>query len=76
MSRSPPIPSRSRKAIPGRSFLFWLLPSSGGGAGWYFKVYRPKHQRAAQPEEDYGDELEDYDDAPSWDEDESTEDDA
>ena len=26
----------------------------GGGAWWYFKVYRPKHQRAAQPEEDYG----------------------
>ena len=29
-----------------------------------------------QPEEDYGDELEDYDDTPPWDEDESTEDDA
>ena len=60
----------------GTLLLILAVALIGGGAGWYFKVYRPKHQRAAQHEEDYGDELEDYDDAPPWDEDESTEDDA
>ena len=35
----------------------------GGGAGWYFKIYRPKQeQAAAQAEEDYGDEPDPYDD--------------
>ena len=43
----------------------------GGGAGWYFKVYCPKQQRAAETEEDYGDELETYDDTPPWDEEET-----
>ena len=45
----------------------------GGGAAFYFKVYRPKQQAATEPEEDYGEELEDYDgeeDGPPWDEDE------
>ena len=50
----------------------------GGGAGWYFKIYRPKQQRAAESEADYGGEydgVEDYDetdpedDGPPWDED-------
>ena len=50
----------------------------GGGAGWYFKIYRPKKQRAAESETDYGGEYdgaEDYDetdpedDGPPWDED-------
>ena len=50
----------------------------GGGAGWYFKIYRPKRQRAAESEADYGGEYdgaEDYDetapedDGPPWDED-------
>ena len=50
----------------------------GGGAGWYFKIYRPKKQRAAESEADYGSEYdgaEDYDetdpedDGPPWDED-------
>ena len=49
-----------------------------GGAGWYFKIYRPKKQRAAESEADYGGEYdgaEDYDetdpedDGPPWDED-------
>lgn len=50
----------------------------GGGAGWYFKIYRPKQQQASQPEEDYGEELDnygDYDDGPPWDEDEPGEED-
>ena len=45
----------------------------GSGAGWYFKIYRPKHEKAAVPEEDYSEELVDYDDpeddGPPWDED-------
>ena len=50
----------------------------GGGAGWYFKIYRPKKQRAAESEADYGGEYdgtEDYDETdpedvgPPWDED-------
>ena len=49
----------------------------GGGAGWYFKVYRPKHQQADQPEEDDGGEYPDYDefedDGPPWDEEDETE---
>lgn len=50
----------------------------GGGAGWYFKIYRPKQQRATEPEEDYSEELDDYgdyDDGPPWDEDEPGEED-
>lgn len=52
----------------------------GGGAGYYFKIYRPKHQRAGMEEEDYTpeDETEPHDeeetekeadgDLPPWDE--------
>ena len=50
----------------------------GGGAAFYFKVLRPKQQKAAAPQEDYGGELDDYDgpdgygdedeDGPPWDE--------
>lgn len=69
-------PEPEQKSNTGTLLLILAVALIGGGAGWYFKVYRPKHQRAAQPEEDYGDELEDYDDAPPWDEDESAEDDA
>ena len=53
----------------------------GGGAGWYFKIYRPKQQQAAGPGEDF-DEAEEYgedyggeyDDLPPWDEEEEKED--
>ena len=47
----------------------------GGGAGWYFKIYRPKRQKAAEPEEDYSsyDEPEEYDDDPPWDVDDEDE---
>ena len=71
-----PQPEPEQKSNTGTLLLILAVALIGGGAGWYFKVYRPKHQRAEQPEEDYGDELEDYDDTPPWDEDESTEDDA
>ena len=69
-------PEPEQKSNTGTLLLILAVALIGGGAGWDFKVYRPKHQRAEQPEEDYGDELEDYDDTPPWDEDESTEDDA
>ena len=72
----PAEPEPEQKSNTGTLLLILGVALIGGGAGWYFKVYRPKHQRAEQPEEDYGDELEDYDDAPPWDEDESTEEDA
>ena len=52
----------------GTILLILVVALVGGGAGWYFKVYRPKQQRAAETEEDYGDELETYDDTPPWDE--------
>ena len=42
----------------------------GGGTGWYFKIYRPKKQQAADAAEDYGD---DYDDTPPWDDEDETE---
>ena len=42
----------------------------GGGAGWYFKIYRPKKQQAADAAEDYGD---DYDDTPPWEDEDETE---
>lgn len=40
----------------------------GGGAGWYFKVYRPKHAPEPEPEEDY-DKSDPYADGDPWDED-------
>ena len=47
----------------------------GGGAGWYFKIYRPKHQAPDLGEEETDFEAEDDepaedDDLPPWDEDE------
>ncbi len=44
----------------------------GGGAGWYFKIYRPKQQKAVELEEDYDETdyggTEDYDGEAPWDE--------
>lgn len=39
----------------------------GGGAAWYFKIYRPKHE-TAEPEEDF-DEADFEDSAALWDDD-------
>ena len=50
----------------GPILLILVVALVGGGAGWYFKIYRPKQERAAQAEEDYDEpdpyeEPEDYD---------------
>ena len=62
----------------GMLLLVLAVAVIGGGAGWYFKIYRPKHEKAAEPEEDYCGELDGYDggepygdeedDGPPWDE--------
>ncbi len=60
-----------------------VLALLGGGAAWYFKVYRPKQQGAASVSEyeppadevgyddDWDDEQDETEDGPPWDEDES-----
>ena len=50
-----------------------ILVALGGGAGWYFKIYRPKQQQTVVGDDfDYGDEDEHYtedeeDYLPPWD---------
>ena len=53
-----------------RSLTVEAVAVIGGGAGWYFKIYRPKNQQATDAAEDYGD---DYDDTPPWDDEDETE---
>lgn len=75
----PPEPEQPKATGNGGMLLLALaVVVIGGGAGWYFKIYRPKKQRAAESEADYGGEYdgaEDYDetapedDGPPWDED-------
>ena len=68
-----PEPVPEKKGGAGPLLLALAVVVIGGGAGWYFKIYRPKHQQAAEPEEDYGgdpyDGPEDYDGEVLWDED-------
>ena len=68
-----PEPVPEKKGGAGPLLLALAVVVIGGGAGWYFKIYRPKLQKAAEPEEDYGgdpyDGLEDYDGEAPWDED-------
>ena len=53
-----------------RSLTVEAVVVIGGGAGWYFKIYRPKKQQAIDAAEDYGD---DYDDTPPWEDEDETE---
>lgn len=66
-------PEPEKFGIAGMILAVLAVLALGGGAGWYFKIYRPKQQKA-EPEEDYSDynepEPEDFDDAPPWDVDE------
>lgn len=68
-----PEPVPEKKGGAGPLLLALAVVVIGGGAGWYIKIYRPKHQKAAEPEEDYGgdpyDGPEDYDGETPWDED-------
>ena len=67
-----PEPVPEKKGGAGPLLLALAVVVIGGGAGWYFKIYRPKLQKAAEPEEDYGDDPydgpEDYDGETPWDE--------
>ena len=68
-----PEPEPEKKSGLGSLSLVLAIFAVGGGAGWYFKIYRPKHQQAAAPEDDYEEEMDAYndfeDDGPPWDED-------
>ena len=70
-----PEPEPQQKSNTGTLLLILAVAVLGGGAGWYLKIYRPKHEKAAVPEEDYSEELADYDDpeddGPPWDEDDT-----
>ena len=73
-----PEPEQKGGNSMGTLLLVLAVVAVGGGAGWYFKIYRPKQQIAADLEEDdYPAELEPefedgYDDTPPWDEDNGT----
>ena len=67
-----PAPEEVEPETGGNMWMLLLIlavAGLGGGAAFYFKVIRPKQQKANEPEEDYAG-LEDYeDDGPPWDED-------
>lgn len=74
-----PEPEPEAESSAGPILLILAVALIGGGAAWYFKIYHPKHQ-ASQPAEDYGEELDTYDDmedygdeddSPPWDEEDS-----
>ena len=70
-----PEPEPEKSGGAGMLLAALAVLALGGGAGWYFKIYRPKQQKAAEPEEDYSgyDGPEDYDDDPPWDVDDEDE---
>ena len=70
-----PEPKPEKSGGAGMLLAALAVLALGGGAGWYFKIYRPKQQKAAEPEEDFADydEPEDYDDDPPWDVDDKDE---
>lgn len=62
-----PEPEAGAKGSAAPLLLGLAVVLIGGGAGWYFKIYRPKHQKAPEPEEDY-DVPDPYEDGDPWDE--------
>ena len=72
-----PTPEPEKGGNMGMMIFVALAVLVGGGAGYYFKIYRPKQEQAASADDDYSeygndpyDEQED--DTPPWDTDEST----
>ena len=65
-----PDPEQSGNNSGGMLLLALAVVGIGGVAGWYFKIYHPKKQQAADAAEDYGD---DYDDTPPWEDEDETE---
>ena len=71
-----PEPEPAKGNSPAGTILLVLAVALiGGGAGWYFKIYRPKHQAPDLDEEEMDFEAGDDtpgedDDLPPWDEDE------
>lgn len=64
-----------KKGGNGMMIVVVLVLLAGGGAGYYFKVHRPKQERADNAEEDYSEYEDDpyaeqKDDGPPWNEDE------
>ena len=55
-------PAQEAGSPAGTLLLALAVVVIGGGAGWYFIIYRPKQEQATQAEEDYGDEPGPYDD--------------
>ena len=45
-----PEPEAGAKGSAAPLLLGLAVVLIGGGAGWYFKIYRPKHQKAPEPE--------------------------
>ena len=62
-SEDDPEPEQSGSGMGGTLLLVLAVIGIGGGAGWYFKIYRPKKEQAADAAED---EYEEYDDTPPW----------
>lgn len=76
-----PLPEPEKSGGAGTLLLVLAVLALGGGAGWYFKIYRPKQQAAAPGEDfdeagEYGEDYGggEYDDLPPWDEEEEKED--
>ena len=71
-----PEPEPAKGNSPAGTILLVLAVALiGGGAGWYFKIYRPKHQAPDLDEEEMDFEAGDdtpgeVDDLPPWNEDE------
>ncbi len=67
-----PAPAPEQTGNTGMLLMVLAVVIIGGGAGYYFKIYRPKHQQADAGEEYEADPYDDQEDnTPSWDEDES-----
>lgn len=70
-------PESEAKSGAGSLLLVLVVALIGGGAAFYFKVYRPKQQAAVHEDEaeyedfDSAEDYDDEDDGPPWDEDDN-----